>query len=267
MKYLKSGRLNLLRSQKREKSEERSLRIYWHYDRYVADYTESKAYRWKIQRIFELVPMKPLKILDVGCSSGVVLSYAREFFGPEIVCGIDISRKAIFVGKKKYPKISFVRASATHLPFRRDVFDLVTCLNCLEHFSSPEVVISRIDWVTKEGGYVAVVVPNELTCVTSFLLRITKPFITKMRGKEFIKEHLTNFTPNSIIEIFSPNFAVSSTFADSLLWMDWPYPNLLDKIDTNLKFIVGNKLTKVMKHKRLLYSTSSMSLVFQRKKI
>jgi ubiquinone/menaquinone biosynthesis C-methylase UbiE len=259
--------LDTFRRQKNEKSEEQNLYIYRHYDKYVADYTESNAYLWKIQRIFELVQTKPLKILDVGCSSGAVLSYANQFFGPEIACGIEISQRAISIGKKKYPKISFVKASATHLPFRSDVFDLVTCLNCLEHFSKPEVVVSCIDFVIKGGGTVAVVVPNELTCVTSFMVRITKPVITKIRGKEFIKEHLINFTPNSIIEMFSRNFDVSNTFADSLLWMDWPYTVLLDKINLDLKFFIANKLTSLMKHKPLLYVTGSMSLVFRRSKI
>lgn len=137
MKYLESDRWSLFHSQINEKSKGQNIHMNHHYDTYVADYTESKAYLWKIQRIFELIPVKPRIILDVGCSSGAVMNYANIFFDPILVCGIDISRRAISIGKKKYKNLSFIRASATNLPFRKGTFDLVTCFNFLEHFSNP----------------------------------------------------------------------------------------------------------------------------------
>jgi len=231
-----------------------------YYNNYVANYTESRGYIYKILRIFQMIPHNPSYVLDIGCSHGAVLTYATKVFKPKIAVGVDISSKALRMGKK-HKQINFIRASATHLPFRKGFFDFVLCANLLEHFYLPTIIVQQINHVTKNGAYIAVVVPNESTYIFSFLLRMIRPFITKIHHKNIVKEHLTFFTPDSIVKIFGQNFVPVYFFGDSLFWMDWPYTDLLDIINPNLKFIIADKLLPLMKHKATLYITSSMSLL------
>ncbi len=84
-------------------------------------------------------------LLDVGCSTGILLDAASEFFTVE---GIELSQWA------------YEEASARHTVYNRSLreldlgkqYDVVTLMGVIEHFEDPTAEISAISDVLKPGG-------------------------------------------------------------------------------------------------------------------
>src|SRR5438132_7919636 len=63
-----------------------------------------------------------MRVLDIGCGTGSDLNYLHERFDIEGV-GIDIALSRRWAPLQKRPKLSFLVADASYLPFRAEAFD------------------------------------------------------------------------------------------------------------------------------------------------
>jgi len=73
-----------------------------------------------------------LKILDAGCGTGITLSWLERYSGPNRVVGIDLSWYALqFCGKRREYLLS--NSSVLELPFKNDLFDLISCNDVVQH--------------------------------------------------------------------------------------------------------------------------------------
>jgi len=68
-------------------------------------------------------------VLNIGCWIG---NY-ESFLSNSDAVGIDIEERALKVAKNYFPNVNFVLASVLSLPFRNEVFDVVTMWAVLEH--------------------------------------------------------------------------------------------------------------------------------------
>lgn len=95
-----------------------------------------------------------LKGLDVGCGGG----FTCEFMAKRgvIVSGIDPSLNSIQVAQehagKSGLKINYRHGFAEDLPYDDNSFDIVTCVDVLEHVADLKKVISEINRVLKTNG-------------------------------------------------------------------------------------------------------------------
>lgn len=119
---------------------------------------------WHLRRFKEvknfLNDIKAKKILDIGCHGGRFTFEISQKFSGSSIDGIDISPVAINFAKKKYPTIHFQVARAEKLPFPTNRFDLVTCLEVLEHVKDPVKVLKEIKRVLKKEGNFIVLIPT-----------------------------------------------------------------------------------------------------------
>ncbi|MEM2908691.1 MAG: class I SAM-dependent methyltransferase [Candidatus Bilamarchaeaceae archaeon] len=111
------------------------------------------------------------KILDVGCGDGFLLDKLRgKLFG------VDVSPKRVKTAKERLgDKATIIIADARKLPFRDQFFDVVVCSEVLEHIRNPDLVISEIFRVTKNGGVAIITVPNEQIMCLGRLLMLKFP--------------------------------------------------------------------------------------------
>ena len=116
---------------------------------------DTQNYYW--MNILKEKALNKKKILDVGSGDGTRLKLLKV---KTQMYGLDIAKAAIFNGRKKYPSINFIEADAEKMPFPNSYFDLTYTAFCLEHFSSPEKVISEMIRVTKKNGQIIFICPN-----------------------------------------------------------------------------------------------------------
>ncbi len=129
--------------------------------------------------------MDKAKILDAGCGEGVLVEkYRKE--GKDII-GIDINVSNDYVQK----------GDILGMPFGDESFDLVLCLDVIEHlsFSDQPEALSEIKRVMKKSGKLLISIPNLAHKASRWkfykkgeLIRTAK--ISKHPGDRPIKEYL-----------------------------------------------------------------------------
>ncbi len=119
------------------------------------------------------------RVLDIGCGGGL-LSEALAALGAQVT-GIDLSEELIEVArmhaKRAGLEIDYRRISAEHLAEEAPAsFDVVTCMEVLEHIPDPEAVVAACARLLKPGGHV----------FFSTINRNLKSFVFAIVGAEYI---------------------------------------------------------------------------------
>ena len=141
----------------------------------------------RLNYIDRLAALAGKKVLDVGCGGGI-LSESMAGLNASVT-GIDLSDKALKVAKLhllesgkqvNYRKIA-VEDIATESPAS---FDIVTCLEMLEHVPDPDSVIASCAALVKPGGWV----------FFSTLNRNPKSYLFAILGAEYVLNMLPRGT-------------------------------------------------------------------------
>ena len=126
------------------------------------------------------VPLQGLQVLDVGCGGGI-LSDAMARRGAAVT-GIDLSTKALKVAQlhaleAQTPNVNYREISAEALADSQPgTFDVVTCMEMLEHVPDPASVVRACATLVKPGGWV----------FFSTLNRNLKSFLFAIVGAEYV---------------------------------------------------------------------------------
>jgi len=101
-------------------------------------------------------------ILDVGCGRGELVRACSEQ-GAKTV-GIDYSVAAVKISNvgSKVDNIVIIRASATNLPFKEEIFDKAIMLDIVEHLAPDDLMkcLKDVRRVLKKDGQVLIHTPN-----------------------------------------------------------------------------------------------------------
>lgn len=102
--------------------------------------------------------IKADRALDVGCGNGLfTLQISRRV---REVHGVDIAANAFTATARDHPAIKFSQMNAESLAFRSGAFDVVTCVETLEHLLNPGVALDEMWRVLKPGGHLIVSYPT-----------------------------------------------------------------------------------------------------------
>jgi SAM-dependent methyltransferase len=116
-----------------------------------------------IDRFYETLlsivePLHSSSLLDAGCGEGETLARLGSAL-PRRVAAVDIDRDAVAFAAKRFPEVEVTRHSIDRLPFEDDSFDLVLCLEVLEHLPAPDAALAELARVSR--SHVVVSVPHE----------------------------------------------------------------------------------------------------------
>lgn len=100
--------------------------------------------------------LQPKTILDDGCASGRMANEISKIFPKAKITAIDVYKKAVAYGTKKYPHLKFELADAHKLPFKSNSFDMVICYEVIEHLVNPKKALLEMKRVMKKNGYTLV---------------------------------------------------------------------------------------------------------------
>jgi len=109
-------------------------------------------------QIIEEEARKANKILEIGCGEGTKLANLTSKVNETY--GVDISKTAICLARRQYPRIHFQVVDAEQLPFPKNSFDLVFTAFVMEHSLNPEKIISEMIRVLRRNGRLIILAPN-----------------------------------------------------------------------------------------------------------
>jgi len=141
-----------------------------------------------------------LNILDVGCDGGNFTSSLLKYGD---VIGLDLSSSFIDYAHKAYRGVPFLIGDGQHLPLKSESFDLVFCLEVLEHVPNPHSMVIETYRVLKPGGIFITIVPDK----DQILWRIIWFFWQRIgRGRSWKDLHIALFNRERLIKLLSPYF-------------------------------------------------------------
>lgn len=133
----------------------------------------------RLQYINQHAPLKDKKIIDIGCGGGI-LSESMDKAGGQVT-GLDMSKQAIQVAKLHQHESGthvdyFVSTAEDFAAQHPGEFDVVTCLEMLEHVPDPVSIVRACATLVKSGGHV----------FFSTLNRNMKAYLFAIVGAEYI---------------------------------------------------------------------------------
>jgi len=105
--------------------------------------------------LYEKYKKKPLRVLEVGCGSGYVLSKVRG----DVKVGLDIDKDRLEFAVNYY-KIRGKVGDARRLPFKDNAFDITLVPEILEHLEYEDAVLAAKEAVRVTRGCVIITLPN-----------------------------------------------------------------------------------------------------------
>ncbi len=137
------------------------------------------------------------RILDVGCGTGGNFPFLARYGEVE---GCDYSEEAVsFCRLRGVTQVK--EASIYELPYEDGSFDLVTCLDVIEHLRLDLPAFRELNRVLREGGHLLVTLPgrpelySDFDCMAGHLRRYTLEEVRELlRWSGFRPLRMTSYT-------------------------------------------------------------------------
>lgn len=142
------------------------------------------------------------KIVDIGCGGGI-LAESMAKLGADVT-GIDLAQKSLTVarlhGLESGIKVNYKNIAVEDLASQQpEQYDVVTCMEMLEHVPDPSSIIRACSQLAKPGGHV----------IFSTLNRNPKSFLLAILGAEYILQLVPKGT-HSYASFIKPSELVAS---------------------------------------------------------
>lgn len=166
----------------------------------------------RVETILELLPRlgPDAKLLDVGCLEGSYTRMFAETVGTGCVHGVDISLTDD-ARAKGIEAVEFDLNSGEKLPYADGEFDVVVCIESLEHIYPTDFILREIRRVLKPQGTAIIDVPrlDSLLTIALLTLGFQPPGIECSREKRYgainddsvLTGHVAYFTRRALLDM------------------------------------------------------------------
>ncbi len=145
------------------------------------------------------------RVLDVGCGDGRFINYLRQTDLRSV--GIEFSIEA--AKKTQRRGLSICLADGHILPFGDETFDIITCIEVLEHIIDYMDVLTEMKRVCTNRGKMVIVVPN--------FMRLNNRYMMVVGHYPDYSEHVHHFTFSRLKQVLEQSgLKVEDLFGDSV---------------------------------------------------
>ena len=99
---------------------------------------------------------RPVRVLDIGCGTGIFVERIREALPNAQVVGIDLVYGMLQQGTARWQRqagsVFAVQGDSERLPFDRGTFDVVTCANSFHHYPHQAHAVAEMRRVLRPNG-------------------------------------------------------------------------------------------------------------------
>ncbi|WP_439890131.1 class I SAM-dependent methyltransferase [Ralstonia sp. 25C] len=160
----------------------------------MRDFTYVSGFTGYMQEILRFVQdhlsEQPRKALDIPAGSGVFARQIEQL-------GHEVTRADI------HGKDGFVYANMEgRLPFGDAAFDLVTCMEGIEHVISPTELMRELARITRQDGHIVISTPNVINFRSRLQFLFTGTFyqfgpdgVRQTHGRPVDRGHISSLTP------------------------------------------------------------------------
>lgn len=148
-----------------------------------------------------VAPLGATATLDAGCGEGETIARLGSLLGPRIEA-VDIEQGCVDTVAARLPGVEVRRADLADLPFGSGAFDLVLCLEVLEHIGDPSRAVRELARVGRRD--VVVSVPYEPWFRLGSLLR--GKYVRTLGNHP---EHVNHFRRRSLRDLLEPELEVA----------------------------------------------------------
>jgi len=124
------------------------------YDQFIKLHSRDKQENLR-KYLFELISLKENdRVLDLCCGTGANLVFMKKYVFNGIYCGIDFSRGMLRKAKEKIPEAILICGDVEYLPFRSEIFDVITYTYAFYELEGDKVekTLNEIKRVLKPEG-------------------------------------------------------------------------------------------------------------------
>lgn len=140
------------------------------------------------------------RVHDIGCATGALGMMLKE--NGCYIAGVEINEESAKLAKKRLDSVHMgdIEEIADKLPWPREFFDIILCIDILEHLKRPDLVLLKIKKYLKRDGTLMASIPN----VAHWSVRIGILLGRFNYGEYGIcdKTHIRFFTLKSIKQLF-----------------------------------------------------------------
>lgn len=146
---------------------------------------------------------KNLKILDIGCGTGILGAYFKKNQNCE-VCGVEINESAFNEALINLDNVIKGNFELIELPYKENYFDFIIMGDVLEHLINTVISINKILPHLKESGSILITIPNIRHWKTLMKLLFLDKWKYESSGI-LDYTHMRFFTKKSIIDLLNEN--------------------------------------------------------------
>lgn len=116
--------------------------------------------RHTMSQIKKYIPeCDPKTILEVGCSTGLMLEELQNEFPNTLIAGTDVDYNSLLSIADKYPSVPLFQMDLAEAEVPERKFDCIVSLNVLEHIKDDKAAVGNITRLLKPGGILVLELP------------------------------------------------------------------------------------------------------------
>jgi ubiquinone/menaquinone biosynthesis C-methylase UbiE len=166
---------------------------------------------WKSKlasKVWSMVAKPPKAVLDIGCGSSPIITHFPN------AIGIDIDKdKLVFMQTKVENKL--LHMDAHGLGFKDESFDLILCIETLEHLKDVDKAMSEISRCLKKGKRVIIATPDS----SKVLWKIVQFLYDRFMPGGYRGGHTSLMTRDFLIQL-AARHNLSLEKMEYVLWCD-----------------------------------------------